>query len=293
MVGDPFYTIPLSPGFWHNIGMQTRVVFFVSDRTAITVEGLGNSLLTQFSGTTFTRHTLRFIDTPEKAQEVAAEIRRAAHASGTRPIIFSTLIDANIRRIVAESGGVFFDFVDTFIGPLEAEFKQASSHAIGKAHGLVDNSRYNLRMDAVNFALATDDGLATKNYQQADLIVAGVSRSGKTPTCLYLALTFGIYAANYPLTMEDLDETRIPPQLGTHRPKLFGLTIDPVRLHGIRNERRPDSHYASMRQCQYEVRQAEALFRQNSIPFLATTTMSVEEIAATIVHELRLEWRLG
>lgn len=273
--------------------METRVVFFVSDRTAITAEALGNSLLTQFSEIAFARHTIRFIDTAEKARAAAEEIRQARKETGARPVVFSTLIDSEMRRIVAESGGVFFDFVDTFIGPLETELKQKSLHAIGKAHGVGDDSKYGLRMDAVNFALATDDGLTTKSYDQADLIVVGVSRSGKTPTCLYLALTFGIHAANYPLTAEDLEENRIPPALNAHRSKLFGLTIDPARLQGIRNERRPDSEYASIKQCQYEVRQAEALFRENRIPFLATTTMSVEEIATTIVHEKGLEWRLA
>ncbi|MHB8455302.1 MAG: posphoenolpyruvate synthetase regulatory kinase/phosphorylase PpsR [Acidiferrobacterales bacterium] len=272
--------------------METRAIFFVSDRTALTAEGLGNSLLTQFDATAFTRHTMRFIDTPDKARTVSAQIRRAAHETGTRPIIFSTLIDSDLRRIVAESGGVFFDFVDTFIGPLEAELKQRSSQTVGKAHVVVDKSRYNLRMDAVNFALATDDGLTTNSYEQADLIVVGVSRSGKTPTCLYMALTFGIYAANYPLTTEDLGEARIPAGLAHHRRKLFGLTIDPVRLQGIRSERKPDSQYASLKNCQYEVRQAEALFRENDISFLATTAMSVEEIATTIAHRMKLEWRL-
>ena len=267
------------------------MVFFVSDRTAITAEALGNSLLTQFGEIEFSRHTIRFIDTPERAHAAAEEIRRAQSDTGARPIVFSTLIDSEMRRIVAESGGVFFDFVDTFVGPLEKELKKRSTHTIGKAHSLGDKSKYGLRMDAVNFALATDDGLTTKNYDQADLIVVGVSRSGKTPTCLYLALTFGIHAANYPLTVEDLDEIRIPPTLNSHRSKLFGLTIDPARLQGIRNERRPDSQYSSIKQCQYEVRQAEALFRRNDIPFIATTTMSVEEIAASIVHQMGLAWQ--
>ncbi len=273
--------------------MEQRAVFFVSDRTAITAEGLGNSLLTQFDQVSFTRTTLRFIDTPEKARAVANEIRRAGERSGSRPIVFSTLIDADMRRIVADSGALCLDFVDTFVGRLETEFGQHSSHSVGRAHGLTDNSRYNLRMDAVNFALATDDGLTSRIYEQADVIVIGVSRSGKTPTCLYLALTFGIRAANYPLTPEDLGETHLPAELQAYRGRLYGLTIDPARLRAIRSERRPDSEYSSLQQCQREVRQAETLFRHHAIPSLSTTTMSVEEIAATIVHELGLQWRLS
>ncbi len=272
--------------------MRERQVFFVSDRTAITAEGLGNSLLTQFGEVAFNRITRRFIDTPEKAHTVADEIRRAGDQSGSRPIVFSTLIDADMRSIVAKSGAVCFDFVDTFIGRLEEELGQQSSHSIGKTHGLTDSSTYNLRMEAVNFALATDDGLTSRMYDQADLIVVGVSRSGKTPTCLYLALTFGIRAANYPLTPDDLGVMRLPMELGAHHHKIYGLTIDPGRLRAIRTERRPNSDYSSLQQCQYEVRQAEALFRHNGIPSVATTTMSVEEIATTIVHELGLQWHL-
>ena len=273
--------------------MQERLVYFVSDRTAITAEGLGNSLLTQFDQVVFTRNTRRFIDTPDKARTVADEIRSAGERSGSRPIVFSTLIDTDMRRIVTESGAMFFDFVDTFIGRLEEELGQQSSHSVGRTHGLTDNSTYNLRMEAVNFALATDDGLTSRMYEQADVIVVGVSRSGKTPTCLYLALTFGIRAANYPLTPDDLGGTQLPAELVAHSRKLYGLTIDPGRLRAIRTERRPDSQYSSLQQCQYEVRQAETLFRHNGIPVATTTTMSVEEIATTIVHELGLQWRLS
>ncbi|MHB8347039.1 MAG: posphoenolpyruvate synthetase regulatory kinase/phosphorylase PpsR [Acidiferrobacterales bacterium] len=272
--------------------MQTRVVFFVSDRTAITAEGLGGSLLTQFDQVSFVRNTTRFIDTPEKARAVADDIRRAGEENGSRPIVFSTLIDADMRRIVAESGALCIDFVDTFIGRLEEELGERSSHSIGRAHGLTDKSRYNLRMDAVNFALATDDGLTSRMYEHADVIVIGVSRSGKTPTCLYLALTFGIHAANFPLTPDDLGGTQFPAELSAHSHKLYGLTIDPARLRAIRSERHPDSQYSTLQQCQYEVRQAETMFRHNGIPFVTTTTMSVEEIATTIVHEMGLQWRM-
>lgn len=269
-----------------------RDVFFISDRTGITVETLGHSLMSQFNDIQFKERTLRFVDTPEKARAAALEINRVAHGSHTRPIVFSTLIDTETRRIVAESDGIFFDFVDTFMEPLETALNQKSLHAVGRARGVVDNSKYTLRMDAVNYTLTTDDGLNTKGYRHADVIVIGVSRSGKTPTCLYLALTFGIYAANYPVTNEDLEDLRLPAALGPYRKKLYGLSIEPARLQQIRQERKAGGQYASLKQCQYEVRQAEALYRKESIPCLDGTTMSVEEIATAILQKIKLSSRL-
>ncbi|HEY8554402.1 MAG TPA: pyruvate, water dikinase regulatory protein [Burkholderiales bacterium] len=270
-----------------------RDVFFVSDRTGITAETLGLSLLTQFNGITFKKHTRRFVDTLEKARAVAEEIREVARAGALPPIVFATLIDEQMRAAVAAADCVLFDLVDTFIQPLEVALGQKSSHTIGRARSIVDQSKYTVRMDAVNFALMTDDGLHTQDYGRADVVILGVSRSGKTPTCLYLALTFGVYAANYPLTEEDLNEPRLPPVLAPLRSRLFGLTIDPERLQQVRSERKVGSTYASLKQCQYEIAQAEALFRAENIPYIATTTMSVEEIATTVLHHMKLQWRLS
>lgn len=265
---------------------MSRTVLFVSDRTGITAETLGHSLLSQFPDIGFEMTTLRFIDTPDKARAVAAGITARQRRDGARPIVFSTLIDADIRAIVAASGCAFFDLVDTYIAPLEAELGQHSSHSVGRTHGLGDEQHYSERMDAVSYSLATDDGTATRDYDRADVIVLGVSRSGKTPTCLYLALKYGIHAANYPLLPEDLDRGRLPAVLNAHRARLFGLSIDPQRLHQIREQRQPHSDYAALRTCQYEVRQVEALYRQENIPHINSTSMSVEELAAQLMHQL-------
>ena len=270
-----------------------RDVLFVSDRTGITAETLGLSLLTQFNGIQFKKHTRRFINTLDKALALAAEIKQMGQDRGSRPIIFSTLIDAEMRQAVAAAPCVFFDLVDTFIAPLEIELHQRSSHTIGRARASLDQSKYNLRMNAVNYALTTDDGLHTQEYNHADVIVLGVSRCGKTPTCLYLALTFGVYPANYPLLDDDLAQPRLPAVLAVHHPRLYGLTIDPGRLQQIRRERKAEGHYASRKQCEYEVAQAEALFREARVPYLDTSAMSVEEIATTILHQLGLQYRLS
>lgn len=269
-----------------------RTVFFVSDQTGITAETLGHSLLTQFDNIQFKQINLPYVDSVTKAEQVVEQINRAAQEDGVRPIVFSTLIDPRARTRVAECEGVFLDFFDTFIGPLERELSVKSSHTVGRSHGMVDTAKYGVRMEAVNFALNTDDGTTTHNYDQADIILTGVSRSGKTPTCLYLALQFGIRAANYPLTEEDLSDSRLPRALELFRHKLYGLTIDPLRLHQIRTERKPNSRYATLRQCQYEVRQVETLYRTKGIRFLNATAMSIEEIATTILHETKLKRRL-
>ncbi|HEX9626020.1 MAG TPA: pyruvate, water dikinase regulatory protein [Acidiferrobacterales bacterium] len=270
-----------------------RGVFFVSDRTGITVETLGGSILAQFAGVAFRKSTLRFIDTPERARAAAGVIEQSARELGIRPIVFTTIIDPAVRAELARGGGLVLDLVDAFIAPLEAEFGRPAARAVGVTHGALDTGRYTLRMDAVNFALATDDGLNEVDYDRAELIVLGVSRSGKTPTCLYLALTYGIYAANYPLTEDDFENPRLPAALAGRRTKLFGLSIDPRRLQEIRQERQPGSHYASLKQCQREVHQAESLYRAAGVPWIDTTRMSVEEIATTILQTTALQPRAG
>ena len=268
-----------------------RCIFFISDRTGITVETLGHSLLTQFGNIQFTIQTLRFLDNEAKVNTAVEAINHSFFETGQKPIVFSTLIHEVPRQQIAASHCVFFDIVDTFIHPLESELGHISSHTIGQSHGLTDASNYTQRMEAVNFTLATDDGQALRDYSRADIVILGVSRSGKTPTCLYLALTYGIYAANYPLTQEDLEDQRLPAALSNLRNKLFGLHIDAERLHQIRQQRQPDSQYASLRQCQVELRQAEALYRQFGIASLTITAMSVEEIATTILHQMALKPR--
>jgi hypothetical protein len=263
-----------------------RTVFFISDSTAITAETLGQSLLSQFDHMQFSKITLPFIDNTWKAEDAVIQINDAAKKSRLRPIVFSTLTNAEIRQQIMSCEGVIFDFFDTFIGRLENELHMESSHAIGRYHGIVNDKTYHLRMDSVNYALNNDDGITTKYYNRADVVLVGVSRTGKTPTCIYLALQFGIYAANYPLTEEDIAKMpiQLPAVLLPFKKKLYGLTINPERLHIIRSERRRDSRYASISQCQHEVKSVESLYTTEHIPFLNISFMSVEEIATTVLH---------
>lgn len=267
---------------------QRRTAFFVSDRTGITAEMLGHSLLTQFEPLPFTEVPVPFVDTVEKARALLQRINDAGAADGSRPLVFTTLIDPEISSVVASANALILDCFETFIAPMEAELGVASSHTVGRSHSAGDAVDYHRRIEAVNYALAHDDGISTRDLGEADLILVGVSRSGKTPTCLYLALQFGVRAANYPLVPEDFSAMQLPPQIRPYRPKLHGLTIHPERLHHIRNERKPGSSYAAIANCQFEVREAEALMRQEGIPYLDTTTRSIEEIATHVLHEAEL-----
>jgi regulator of PEP synthase PpsR (kinase-PPPase family) len=272
--------------------VDRRTIFFVSDQTGITAETLGQSLLTQFDDVKFKRVVLPFLNTLEKAEEAKDQINRLYQNEGVKPVVFCTFIDDEVRDVIKGSNCAFFDFFEAFIAPLEKVLDKPSSHATGQSHGMVDGSSYKTRIDAVNFALKNDDGANITHYDEADIILVGVSRSGKTPTCLYLALQFGINAANYPLTEEDLDLLVLPPALKKYKKKLYGLTIDPNHLQRIRQERRPDSRYCALKQCVKEVGMAEDLLQLNQLPFLNTTTVSIEEISTTILQEVGLQRHL-
>ena len=272
--------------------MTQRTVLFVSDQTGVTAETLGHSLLTQFDSVEFSQMTVPFVDTVDKARRVAETIDRIAAEEGMRPIVITSFVQDEVRATLLKCNGLVLDLFAAFLGPLEAELDSQSSHTPGRAHGMVDATSYDLRIEATNYAMAADDGHAMRNYGKADVILVGVSRSGKTPTCLYLALQYGIFAANYPLAEEDLETNDMPESLAPHRAKLYGLTIEPARLRQIRLERRSHGRYATAQQINFELRAAQALFKRFQIPYVDTTHSSIEEIASTILNETGLERRV-
>jgi regulator of PEP synthase PpsR (kinase-PPPase family) len=271
--------------------VSRRTVFFVSDQTGVTAETMGHSLLTQFGGLDFRPVTLPFVSSVDKAEDAVRRINRSSTEDGMRPIVFSTLVQDELRDIVLGSEGLFLDFFAAFVGPLERELNVRSTHLAGRAHGMFDVAGYTARINATNFALSNDDGNG-QDFTHSDVILVGVSRSGKTPTCLYMALQYGVFAANYPLTEDDLESGKLPERLEPHRRKLYALTIKPERLQQIRNERRPESRYASRQQVTYELRVADALFSRYSIPVIDTTECSIEEIASRILNNTGIERRL-
>ncbi|MBS3896111.1 pyruvate, water dikinase regulatory protein [Silanimonas sp.] len=267
--------------------MSIRPVYFVSDGTGITAETIGNSLLTQFGDQAFECQRLSFIDSLERARQIAATIRADGESRGVQPIVINTIVDGEMTRELAASGALVLDVFEPFLERLEQALGQRRQPRVGRAHAMVDPEAYERRMEATNFALTHDDGVDL-DYDEADVLLVGVSRSGKTPTCLYLALHHSLRAANYPLTPDDLDADRLPEKLRRHRRKLFGLTIDPSRLQKIREERKPGSRYATLEVCKREVAIAEAMFHREQIPVLSTTHTSIEEIASKIVARIGL-----
>ena len=269
--------------------MSQRTVFFVSDGTGITAETFGNAILAQFDFQP--RHVrLPFVDTPDKAHQAVRQINHVTEVEGQRPIVFTTLVDREVMGIMREGcKGMLLDMFGTFVAPIEQEIGITSHHRVGRFSDISKSQAYHDRIEAINYSLSHDDGQSNRDLDSADVILIGVSRSGKTPTSLYLAMQHGVRAANYPLIPEDFERRQLPPALVPHKKKIFGLTIAPERLAEIRAERRPNSRYASLDNCRLEVGEAEAMMRRSGIRWLSSTTKSIEEIATTILQEVRPE----
>ncbi|MBL4777243.1 MULTISPECIES: pyruvate, water dikinase regulatory protein [Ralstonia] len=265
-----------------------RTVFIVSDGTGITAETFSHSILAQFE-MKFRQVRIPFVDTIDKAHVAVAKINEAFHAEGVRPIVFTTLVDAEANEIVHRAKATILDMFQTFIEPLEKELNLKSTHAIGRFHQNADTEAYKNRIEAINFSLAHDDGQSHKNLAEADVILVGVSRSGKTPTSLYLAMQYGVKSANYPLIPDDFERGKLPTVLYDYKSKIFGLSIDPQRLSEIRNERRPGSKYAALENCRYEINEAESMMRREGIKWLSSTHKSIEEIATTILQDIKMD----
>jgi len=265
-----------------------RTVFFISDGTGITTETLGHSLLTQFPSIEFRQIRIPFVGDEAKARQAVEQINRCALQDGAPPIVFNSIVDESISAIVQASAAVTLDLFAAFLDRMETALGVKRHSSVGQAHGVSNTKRYDERMEATNYALTHDDGIST-SYDKADLILVGVSRSGKTPTCLYMALHFGVKAANYPLTESDLERQALPPFLRSQKARVAGLTIDADRLSQIRENRRPDSKYASLKQCHWEVDAAESLMRMSGIPVFNTTHSSIEEIGSRVLAQLGLQ----
>ena len=267
--------------------MPNRTVFFVSDGTGITAETFGHAIMAQFeSNCRYIR--IPFCNDVDKGHQAVRQINHAAQVEGKRPIVFTTLVNMQVLEVIREHcTGLLMDMFGTFVAPLEAELGIRSNHRVGRFSDASKSKEYKDRIEAINFALTHDDGQTNKDLASSDVILIGVSRSGKTPTSLYLAMQYGVKASNYPLIPEDFERRQLPPDLVPYRSKLFGLTIEPERLSEIRNERRPNSRYADLANCRKEIHDAEAMMRREGVRWLSTTTKSIEEIATTILQEIQ------
>ncbi len=263
--------------------LHRRTVFCVSDHTGLTAESLAHSLMARFEGTEATYAIRPFIDSISRMEAVVAEISEVADRDSSRPIVFSTINDPIEQGMLMASRAHVVNLYADVTEALSTELGEEASRKVGGYHSVADAAGYQQRLDAIDFTLSTDDGLGIAQYALADIILVGVSRVGKTPTCLYLSMHSGIRAANYPIAIEEHPEPRLPDTLRPHRERLYGLTIDPIRLLAIRQQRRPDSSYASLEHCRREVAHTEAMFRAEAVPVINTSTQSVEEMAATII----------
>ena len=265
---------------------ETHIVFIVSDGTGITAENFSQSILAQFEAS-FKHIRIPFVDSVDKAHEAVHGINQAASKYGVRPIVFTTLVNSELNAIVAKANGLILDMFQTFVAPLEEALGMKSTHAMNRLHHNADTEAYKNRIEAINYSLAHDDGQSNQNLSDADVILVGISRVGKTPTSLYLAMQYGLKAANYPLIPEDFERGQLPKDLIPHRQKIFGLMIDAERLSEIRNERRPGSNYAKLENCRYEINEATAMMKKQSIPWVMTTSKSIEEIATTVLQAIK------
>lgn len=261
-------------------------VFFLSDSTGISAETMGNALLIQFPELRFERRLIPFITTVEEARRVVAVLDRAMDGPVT-PLAFSTTAVTEIRDELHRSRCPLIDFFDLHMARVESILGSPGLRVAARLHGLGDVQRYNTRMAAVEYAIEHDDGQSLRALDKADVILLAPSRCGKTPTTMYLALQHGIFVANYPLVPEDLETHELPRPVKAIRERCFGITTTPARLSQVRNERRPHSRYASLEQCSYELRQAEAMYRAHRIPVINSSAKSVEEMSTVILQSLK------
>jgi regulator of PEP synthase PpsR (kinase-PPPase family) len=265
---------------------ETRIVFIVSDGTGITAENFSQSILAQFEAS-FKHIRIPFVDSVDKAHDAVNSINQASDKYGIQPIVFTTLVNPELNHIVSKANGLILDMFQTFVAPLEDALGMKSTHAMNRLHHNADTEAYKNRIEAINYSLAHDDGQSNQNLIEADVILVGISRVGKTPTSLYLAMQYGLKAANYPLIPEDFERGQLPKDLIPYRQKIFGLMIDAERLSEIRNERRPGSNYAKLENCRYEINEATAMMKKQSIPWVLTTSKSIEEIATTVLQAMK------
>jgi regulator of PEP synthase PpsR (kinase-PPPase family) len=268
-------------------------VFFVSDGTGITAETMGNALLIQFPGLAFDRTLIPFISSVEEAREVVARLDEAMDGP-VPPLVFSTAVVDEVREELARTRAPIIDFFGIHMARVEEQLGTRGLHEARRLHGVGDIRRYNDRMAAIEFAIEHDDGLTSRHMDRADVILLAPSRCGKTPTSMYLALQHGLFVANYPLVDEDLDTTDLPAPVREFRDRCFGLTTTVSRLSRVRQERRPDSRYASEEQCRFELQRATAMYKAHGLPVVDTSAASVEEIAAVVIQTLaRVRRRAG
>jgi regulator of PEP synthase PpsR (kinase-PPPase family) len=264
---------------------KSKDIYYVSDSTGILATNLGQSLICQFPEISFHEEKFPFIKTIADAEKTIRYILK--QSTGRRPIIFSTLVSPKLRAIFNHPEVELFDVCDAFLERLE-QCLEAKALGLPGYSQHVDDSSMSRRVEAIHYCLGHDDGTKFDEYNEADVILVGVSRSGKTPVSVYMATHMGLKAANYPLTNNNLNHYTLPEGLRHNRKKAVGLTIAPEILSMIREKRYPNSTYAKRSTCVQELEQAQEIFQKYKIPVINTSGRSIEELATQISQEIGL-----
>ncbi|WP_394126384.1 pyruvate, water dikinase regulatory protein [Vibrio hepatarius] len=274
------------------IDIQSRDVFYVSDGTAITCETLGHVVLGQFPFKAYEK-TFPFVESEDKLTDLLKEIETSYQKNGVKPLVFFSIVIPEFRQRLLDSNSYGYDVLESIVQKVQDDIQMQPKPKLQRSRSVGrDSDKYFDRIAAIEYTLAHDDGITLKGLEEADIILLGVSRSGKTPTSLYMAMQFGLRVVNYPFIDDDLARMKLLPEFEIHRHKLFGLTINPERLTEIRENRLAGSDYASNEQCLHELQTVEALFRREAIPYINTSSLSVEEISTRVLERTGLRRRL-
>jgi len=264
---------------------SAKDVYYISDSTGILATNLGQALICQFPEVNFSGEKFPFIRTVEDAKKTLAYI--LSRSGGRRPLIFSTIINSDVRKIFDSPEVEFFDAFGHFLDRLETCLETPALREPGFARHL-DNVHMAKRVEAIYFCLEHDDGRKVDEFDEADIILLGVSRAGKTPISVYLSTQMGLKSANFPLTSEYLTRYRIPDGIMQNRAKAVGLTTSAQLLNSVREKRYPGSNYAKLSTCIEEIHQAQRIFQKNKIPIISTAGKSIEEAATQVLRELSI-----
>jgi len=260
-------------------------VYYVSGSTAILAEDMGKALLAQFQGILFREEKIPFIHTPEDAHKALEHILQ--QSEGNPPLVFCTIMDQATRDVFNCPQVRFFDI---FLNTLEL-LEQALGTPALREPGYSRHftlSRMNKRVDAIHFSLEHDDGTRPAEYDEAEIILVGVSRSGKTPASIYLATHMELKSANFPLTEDHLHQHELPKEIVRNRKRAVGLTCSPQYLHTIREKRYAGSTYASLATCTRELQQANRLYIRHNLKVINVEGRSIEEIAVQAIQAIGL-----
>jgi [pyruvate, water dikinase]-phosphate phosphotransferase / [pyruvate, water dikinase] kinase len=265
---------------------EPRDVYYLSGSTGILAKDLGKALLCQFPDVPFREELIPFIQTEKEAEKAIERIR--SRSTGQVPMVISTLLGRKLNGILNHPDVEFLNIFDQFLRKIEDILEEKAVWKAGASRHPSERTMIK-RVEAIHYCIDHDDGSGTKDYDEAEVILLGVSRSGKTPVSVYLATQMGIKTANYPLVLDDSPSFRLPPYITRNKKRLIGLSITPQLLHQYREQRYANSSYASLSTCRSEINEVNTLYLNHDIPIVTSDGKSIEEIAIHVTQLLNLK----